>query len=34
VGLPVLHISTFPPAAKKMEGLASVRVQTGYTGDN
>jgi Zn-dependent peptidase ImmA (M78 family) len=25
VGLPVLHISAFPPGAKKMEGLASVR---------
>lgn len=24
-GLPVLHISVFPPGAKKMEGLASVR---------
>jgi hypothetical protein len=25
VGLPVLHISAFPPGAKKVEGLASVR---------
>lgn len=25
VGLPVLHVSAFPPKAKKMDGLASVR---------
>jgi len=28
VGLPVVHISAFPPGAKKMEGLASVK--SGY----